>query len=91
MALGRREKGKEYDRVNNIKMHYICPSRGHNGMYWKGQRKKVGESNREIWTYESKVYLQLSYIENTGFEINNERQDYKIGTVRGCIWGEEGE
>jgi hypothetical protein len=26
-------KGKEIDRVNNIKMYYICAGRGHKDMY----------------------------------------------------------
>jgi hypothetical protein len=33
LALGGGGKGKENDRVNNIKMHYICAGRGHNDMY----------------------------------------------------------
>jgi hypothetical protein len=33
MELGGGGKGKENDRVINIKIHYICGGRGYNDMY----------------------------------------------------------
>jgi hypothetical protein len=33
MVLMGGRKGKEIDRVNNIKMYYICAGRGHKDMY----------------------------------------------------------
>jgi hypothetical protein len=62
-----------------------------------GRREGVRESNGRGWMLQSKVYSQRAYIEkqtplNINLDINNKRQDYKIGTVWGILMeGREGE
>jgi hypothetical protein len=90
-------KRKENVRVNNIKMHYICATTGHNNIYWKllnkgrDGRKGIRENNvgGGVWNEQSSVCSQLGYIKKPLCTLTLELK-MKNRTIKQIVCGDRG-